>query len=554
MVAFVARVKAFAQDLWADTDGIILPYVTIMLVVIVGFSTLALDGARLMNLQSRMQNGADALALAGAYELNGLTDSIQRACNVVGGAYDGSGGCAPGAGAPAALVQNASWLGAPDVHISSILFFSNLPADTIATSSGILDCSNAPCTRDPTLAGYVQVVVEPVSVARILPGALIGSSFSNNIASSATAVAGANQVACKITPMFICNPFENVNETNEQMMQDLNSMAGSSRLVKLRAPTGASQTWGPGDFGFLQPSEGALPNDGCFSGTAGDIGQSFAAQNVRQCFTRRGVDLQTGNTTQAQNGFNTRFGLYGNSFLNASASSGPNSGQSCASLYPPDVNARKGYKAANGASGWCTSNPSGGSPSGTKWPPGGTSQSFPLDSNSSPTTAVGNGTWNCQNYWTANHPAALYPTHTAPPGCTSAATISRFSVYTYEVTNSYLTDHPDTAAAELQETGAPQCKLNNSSPPIPGVANRRTMFVAIVNCQKQNQTNNPIRSNATNIPVFAFAKFFLTIPWPNNCPGNCFDPIKYSQAPYAEFLGVATQQEAGVFNVVQLYR
>src|SRR5258707_6389456 len=41
------RIRAF----WGDTDGIILPYVTVMLVVIVGVSVLALDGSRYMSLQ-----------------------------------------------------------------------------------------------------------------------------------------------------------------------------------------------------------------------------------------------------------------------------------------------------------------------------------------------------------------------------------------------------------------------------------------------------------------------------------------------------------------------
>jgi hypothetical protein len=43
-----------------------------MLVVIVGISVLALDGARYMSLQTELQNRADALALAGAAELDRL--------------------------------------------------------------------------------------------------------------------------------------------------------------------------------------------------------------------------------------------------------------------------------------------------------------------------------------------------------------------------------------------------------------------------------------------------------------------------------------------------
>src|ERR1017187_2609237 len=72
-------IKAF----WGDTDGVILPYVTVMLVVIVGVSVLALDGARYMSLQTQLQNGADALALAGAAELDRLPDSEARAISAI---------------------------------------------------------------------------------------------------------------------------------------------------------------------------------------------------------------------------------------------------------------------------------------------------------------------------------------------------------------------------------------------------------------------------------------------------------------------------------------
>src|SRR5437588_11663528 len=75
----VEKGRQFAQTLWNDTSGIMLPYVTVMLVVIVGLSALALDGARLMSLQTQLQNGADALALAGAAELDRLPDAETRA-------------------------------------------------------------------------------------------------------------------------------------------------------------------------------------------------------------------------------------------------------------------------------------------------------------------------------------------------------------------------------------------------------------------------------------------------------------------------------------------
>ena len=57
----------------------ILPYVAITLVVIIGLSALAIDGSRLMSVQTQLQNGADTLALAGAAELDRRPDSIIRA-------------------------------------------------------------------------------------------------------------------------------------------------------------------------------------------------------------------------------------------------------------------------------------------------------------------------------------------------------------------------------------------------------------------------------------------------------------------------------------------
>src|SRR5258708_40250881 len=68
-----------ARSFCADTEGLILPYVTMMLIVIIGVSVLALDGARYMSLQTQLQNGADALALAAAAELDRLPDAQARA-------------------------------------------------------------------------------------------------------------------------------------------------------------------------------------------------------------------------------------------------------------------------------------------------------------------------------------------------------------------------------------------------------------------------------------------------------------------------------------------
>ena len=108
-----------------DIDGVILPYVTLMLVVIIGVAVLALDGARYMELQTQLQNGADALALAAAAELDRTPTAIQRALNAIN--KFGSG-----------LNQN--------IKIADTKFLSSLP---IRDSDPILP---AHITNDPTRA------------------------------------------------------------------------------------------------------------------------------------------------------------------------------------------------------------------------------------------------------------------------------------------------------------------------------------------------------------------------------------------------------------------
>src|SRR5580658_9698899 len=101
-----------ATVLWNEQDGAILPYVAMMLVVIIGLSALALDASRLMSVQTQLQIGADALALAGAAELDRRPDSIIRAQaaiqNLITNPVAGAGGD-----------QN--------VQVGSIAFLQSLP-------------------------------------------------------------------------------------------------------------------------------------------------------------------------------------------------------------------------------------------------------------------------------------------------------------------------------------------------------------------------------------------------------------------------------------------
>jgi hypothetical protein len=485
----VQLIKAF----WSDTQGIILPYVTVMLVVIIGVSVLALDGARFMYLQTQLQNGADALALAAAAELDRRPTAIARALNAIEKFGSGSD---------------------RNVKVADIKFLSSLP---VRDSDPILP---AHLTNDPTRAAFIEVTVEPITMQTILPASIFGGS--NVLKAGAQAVAGFDQVVCNFTPIFICNPFETQGMSYAQATQALvnasNDPASQRKLIRLVGTQKMSRAFGPGNFGYLTPTTGTLPIEACGPPTGAGIGQAMAASRPTTCLRLSGVDIQPSNDQAAMDGLNTRFDIYGNGF------------QSCKDNYIADVNVRKGYITLGNVN-WCNAQPSG-----TNWPiADAIAAALPVDQNMilatedkggqlNTTIALGNGSWDCAGYWSVAHsagPGKDFP----PPGCTSTATISRFSVYQYEM--NYITDRSRGA-----EIGEPQCN------PL-GIKYRRVLNAAIINCGSNPEE---MSSDARNVPVAAFGKFFLTL------------PAATGASPYAEFLGLIKPTDGLNHDMVQLYR
>jgi hypothetical protein len=476
-----------------------------MLVVIIGFSVLALDGARFMSLQTQLQNGADALALAGAAELDRLPTSINRAVDAINN-----------------LVTNPSLFGSGldrNVRVARIRFLRSLP---VHDSDPVLSGNE---TADPTQATFVEVTVEPIGLATILPASFFGGS--NLIAAGAQAVAGFDQVVCDFTPVFVCNPFETSGMSYQQATEALVNAAtdplGQRKLIRLAGIQKKSGPLGPGNFGYAIPTTGSLPANACGTAAGGGIGQAMAMSRPATCLRLSGVDLQPGNDQAATDGLNTRFDIYANGF------------SSCEDNYYPDLNVRKGF-ATPGNVNWCKAQPS----SGTDWPIADVNAAgLPLDQNMITSTlgqgdqpiktvntsvSTGNGIWDCATYWSVAHYAG--PGKNAPPpGCTNTATISRYSVYQYEL--NYLSDR-----SLGLEIGGPQCNA-------PGVANRRILNAAIINCGSSPVT---VRSDARNVPVAAFGKFFLTL------------PAGIDGSLYAEFLGLIKPTENVNHDMVQLYR
>src|SRR5690606_21999767 len=101
----------------------------------------------------------------------------------------------------------------------------------------------------------------------------------------AEAVAGFTAYACDITPMMFCVP------------PGFDGDAWRGQQILMRSG-GNGAAWGPGDFGFLEPSTLAIDSTGACAGLTGAgpllRGVLGAVGSITQCFVQRGVDTEPG--------------------------------------------------------------------------------------------------------------------------------------------------------------------------------------------------------------------------------------------------------------------
>ena len=580
-------IRALLIPFWQDTSGIILPYVTLMLGVIVGFSLLAVDGARFMSLQTQMQAAADALALAGARELNQVSGAQSRAVKAMANAY-----------AASSTPNTLSGMGTAPVLSYTSTFYSALPA----ASSGF---TGTAATGDAD-AKFVAVSVTAVTIPTIFPVKFLLPSANNSFSTGARAAAGFTAAAyCNISPVFICNPYETAGMTDAQATDALHAALDTSDTrydpAVLRRQFRMDRTsTSPGHFGWLTPPDNCN-NTACLK-------QWIAYANPPACYTSTNVNMATGNKQPLERAFDVRFDIFN-----------PNTIKTPSDTYAPALNVRKGYL-PDSKKNWCntaqaspylttpilhTTGNTTGSGSGQKtitnvpatdiakiavgqmitgstiaantsvtainttsrtvtmsanatangsgvalsfkWETSG----LPQDKQwtglcSSGTCYQGNGDWNCLDYWTINHSGA------APSGCTnSSPTMSRYQIYRYEIANALINDWSGNAQPNITgksgngESGAPLCAAASNVSGIDsttGGTDRRTIFMAAVNCLAQS-ANIGGGSNAA-IPAAGFIKYFMTQPYSAD---NTY--------LYGEMVGfVGAGDHATILNQVQLYR
>ncbi len=449
------RFRTLICKFTASESGAIAVIVVLALGAIMGTAALAIDLSRVWNLDTELQNAADAAALACASQLD--RDPGARARGQLA--------------ATGTLVQNTQTFASDGlgsnvvIQNNDIVFYSTLTPKTVATTDADAD--------------YCEVNISPRTV-NFAFAAAIGAI--NSASPSATAIAELFTAHCTVPPIFICNP-------NEPGGFDPAALVGVGVTLKDSSGGGLA----PGNFGLLGL-------DPLLPGASGlnDIRDAWARVNPMTDCSGRIVQTQPGQLTALAQGLNMRFDIRPQGVHQVPAGEPPTA---INPQYTPAMNNVKGML-RSGAQ--CSIHPQGWGnatqPFTGNNPPAPTEMGFPRETcayNSGTCdtddggTAMGNGMWDSASYMTVNHGV---PDTSGVPDLDGDGQIIRYEVYQDELT-------PPIANLPTGEPEvAPVCHFASWQPPV----DRRVIVAAVLNCAG-------LAGISTTEPI-AWVELFLTEP------------------------------------------
>lgn len=506
-----------------DEDGFVLVLALLVLPVFFGFAFIILDIGRGNNAHSDLSAAADAVALAGAAELDGGVDAITRA-----------------KAAMAKLQTNVSMLArsGDDVEISlvyedtddnefTVVFLEDIPAeDTTPITPEFLATNSTTISTD---AKYVYVLAQ----SRDLDTAFFNPAnmMSTSVPIAAAAVAKSVSAVCNIPPLYICNPFEfdsSGSYVGDALQTHFAQGDLHGRMIRLH-PKGSS-THAPGNFGFLSV-------DGTSSADA--LRDYFAGNLNPTCFATDTVTTKPGAATSISQGINTRFDIYEGPFSNWRNATKP-------FVIGPAVNVRKGIRPDVSVHGPhvriddCVGHGSSGTPGddhlndvSAGWDANTTNDYvYGLADNDMmtppnlgvPGASIGTWDWPIEAYLSENYGTEAPLVSAIPnsfPGSTSlfgAHVPSRYDVYRYEISSGlYAMRHPGemVGGSASGESGEAMCGPLKTHPIDPiSSPDRRVSVAAIIDCGTVGDGGG-----VNEYPVNAFASIFLTRPMERLAPG-----------------------------------
>ncbi|MBX7459001.1 Tad domain-containing protein [Qipengyuania sp. 1NDH17] len=488
----------------SDESGAVAATYALALIPLIAFAGLAFDYARLMGVDSELQNGADQAALAGATQLDGQAGACERAANAASG-----------------MLQNLVMMAAESNLVT-------LTSETACDAAGQIrfyqDKEKAtPATTDAN-ARFIEVIVDTRSVDyALIP--ITGRLASGQI--GGVAFAGLGSAICKVPPVMMCNP----NEGDDPQFTTANYIGKGIRLIT----QDGGGTYGEGVFGYLETDSGSGANV-----TKELIGSREIPGN---CVPTDGADIKPGLQVVVMDFFNTRFDIYA-SGLNVVCGTG---NTNC----PPSANSKNDFLKGSGAG--CGIVNGGGS---NGWVQGAvpyrpTSKDVPLD----PTVAaglspmgyprdmchavsklgqcagdkIGDGNWDRRAYFLSNSANWSWPFSMSSVFGTETPT--RYQVYKYEAENptTRMQQQSDVGTSALTAHSAPVC-VTPGVEVAGAVPDRRVLSVAVINC-----VSNNVGPSTDDAPIQKYVDVFLVEPSANR--GSGANAITEKSDVYVEVIG-----------------
>lgn len=301
-----------------EQDGYILVLGLVLMPFFLGLCLLIIDVGRGNNAHSDLSAAADSVALAGGRELDGRIGAIARAKAAMGQLNNSVSMLSRDASSPSISLVYADEIG----NEFTVVFLDDIPmSDDTPIGSTWLDAHSTMDSRDAKYI-YVRVQSHNLETTFLNPANLLRSS----VPVAAIAIAKSQTAACNVSPMFICNPFEDVSGDNSAIDPFQQNFAAGNlhgRIIKLRS--GSSGTSSPGNYGFLQ----VFDAEGNLKSGANALRDAFASDRNPTCSVSDTVTTKPGKTGGARNGYNVRFDIYEGSLKSSN--------------YSAALNVRKGY-------------------------------------------------------------------------------------------------------------------------------------------------------------------------------------------------------------------
>lgn len=467
-----------------NESGAVASTVALSLFGLIAVGGLAFDYARMVSLDTELQQAADQAALAAVTQLDQNATSCTRAVAAARQLITNQTKFGNDGGGLTVAIANQSANSGCGAVGDKIKFYSAYASNASNT-----------VTTDPLAAKFVSVTVATRQAVYALTP-IMALFNSGNL--SGTAVAGLGSAICKVPPVMMCNPSESLTNTDPNLPFDANALKGSG----IRLLAGSATV--PGNFGFLETG---------FGSGAANLARALGYNSPPgECLPQTGVTTKPGLNAVVINALNTRFDLDTNGANTCPA------GGTCS----PSRNVRKDLVKGNncgtsGNQGWQEpTNPylptSATLPLTSGYP---SIMGHPRDmchavsvSGSCSGGKIGNGLWDRDAYFRVNYGWTTQATWTTNTGLPANAT--RYQVYQWELTQTNVTN---TGVADKNQAvngkngySYPVCRAPGITPSA-NVVDRRRISVAVLNCHALG-----LNGSESNVPVLKWVDVFLAEP------------------------------------------